>query len=397
MNDPKIYLAIDNCFALKRWTKPAEWMEIIKYLGLNYVEASTDNECDPLYTSSEYIDDWIKETKTYAHKMGINVITLYSGHGTYSTLGLAHDDLRISNKILNEWLKPLIKIASKLNAGVGFYCHAFSDTILQDRYKYIKAEENLYTKLSNLAEYAKENGVNNLSIEQMYSPHQIPWTIKGAKKLLKSVFKMSGCPFYITIDTGHQIGQKNFLYPSREKIMEYLSLARQGRKINGLWLGPKTAYDLFEKAVNAPIDQVNSLVENLENEMNQYPHLFAEEEDSDTYCWLEQLGCYSPIIHLQQNDGTCSSHYPFTDEYNKNGLVVGEKILNSLKISYDSDNNEKIRLPKVDVIYLTLEIFASTAAINIDILNQLKDSVKYWRKFIPSDGLPLSMLINKDK
>ena len=56
--NPKIYLAIDNCFASKRWTDPEKWMNVIKSLGLNYVEASADNECDPLYLGSEYMKRW---------------------------------------------------------------------------------------------------------------------------------------------------------------------------------------------------------------------------------------------------------------------------------------------------------------------------------------------------
>lgn len=55
MTDPKIYLAVDNCFASKRWTKPAEWMELLGRMGIACVEASADNECDPLYMDKEYI------------------------------------------------------------------------------------------------------------------------------------------------------------------------------------------------------------------------------------------------------------------------------------------------------------------------------------------------------
>lgn len=32
---PKLYLAIDNCFASKRWTEPAEWADVIRDLGLS--------------------------------------------------------------------------------------------------------------------------------------------------------------------------------------------------------------------------------------------------------------------------------------------------------------------------------------------------------------------------
>ena len=33
MEYPKIYLALDNCFALKRWVEPETWLPLIKDLG----------------------------------------------------------------------------------------------------------------------------------------------------------------------------------------------------------------------------------------------------------------------------------------------------------------------------------------------------------------------------
>lgn len=41
---PRIHLAVDNCFASKRWTKPAEWMQIAYDAGITCIEASADNE-----------------------------------------------------------------------------------------------------------------------------------------------------------------------------------------------------------------------------------------------------------------------------------------------------------------------------------------------------------------
>ena len=55
----RLFLAIDNCFASKRWCEPAEWMRVIRYLGIYCVEASADNEIDPLYSCRAFLDDWI--------------------------------------------------------------------------------------------------------------------------------------------------------------------------------------------------------------------------------------------------------------------------------------------------------------------------------------------------
>jgi hypothetical protein len=67
---PKIYLAIDNCFASKRWTNPGDWMSIIADTGVNYVEASADNEIDPIYSTEIYRRKWLDEGNLFHY--GIN-------------------------------------------------------------------------------------------------------------------------------------------------------------------------------------------------------------------------------------------------------------------------------------------------------------------------------------
>lgn len=391
MRIPKIFLAVDNCFASKRWTSPAEWMEVIKKADVYYVEASADNECDPLYTTTEYIENWVNEIKEYSHKTGVKVANLYSGHGTYATLGLAHTDKSIRDHILNNWIKRMLKTAISLEAGMGFFCHAFPDSVLQDSEKYCTAEEELYESLAELAASAGNYDKGCFGVEQMYTPHQIPWTITGAKKLLKKVYELSKKAFYITIDTGHQSGQRKFLRPGYGKIKELIRLYKNGDRINNLWLGPKAAYELFYKAVKGYLPDEDDVIHNIENEMEKYPWLFSKYEDGDPYVWLEKLGCYSPIIHLQQTAGNTSSHQPFTDEYNRNGIISGDRVLSALKASYEQKHGEDMP-PVCESIYLTLEIFSGTAEINEDIIYKLEESVKYWRNFIPEDGLTLDEL-----
>lgn len=394
MESPKIYLAVDNCFASKRWTKPSEWMEIVNDIGLCYVEASADNEVDPLYTTPEYLENWIKEVKEYSDRTDIRVANLYSGHGTYATLGLAHTDKRIRDHMLNEWLKKMLKTAINLEAGMGFFCHAFSDSVLQDPEMYWKAEEELYLALAELAASAGNYDLGCLGVEQMYTPNQIPWTILGAKKLIKRVYELGKIEFYITIDTGHQSAQRKFLRPSYEKIKELIRLYKNGDRVNNLWFGPKTAYDLFYKAVDAAVIDEDTIINNIEYEMDKDPYLFSNYEDGDPYLWLEKLGCYSPIIHLQQTPGNTSSHQPFTKEYNKNGIIHGDRVLKAIKASYEQIPEKGMPI-MCEKIYLTLEIFSGTAEINEDIIYKLKESVKYWRNFIPADGLSLDELVKR--
>lgn len=389
VNYPEIYLAIDNCFASKRWTSPSEWMTLSKDSGINYIEASADNECDPLYTCAEYLADWINQVKLAEAQTGVKVINLYSGHGSYATLGLAHPDPRIKKRMQKNWLGKMIDTAAKLDAGLGFFCHAFPQNILQEPALYYEAEADLIAKLAKLAFRAEERKVT-LGVEQMYSPHQIPWTIEGAEDLIEKVYKISGKNFYITIDTGHQTGQRKFRRPSYGEIKEALRTYKTKGIMENLWLGSAKAHEMFK---NISLDEDYGDLQKLMAEMDRLPYLFASYEDGDTYEWLERLGCFSPIIHLQQTDGQSSSHRPFTGKYNSSGTIDGKRILEAIALSYKRKHVNKPELCKK--IYLTLEIFSGTAELPYDIISNLKESVKYWRQFIPEDGITLDKLISR--
>lgn len=384
--NPKIYLAIDNCFASKRWTDPEEWMNVIKSLGLNYVEASADNECDPLYLGSEYMKRWSEKVLESSQKTGVIVKNLYSGHGTYATLGLAHTDPDIRKRFLEKWLYPMCDTAVATGAGLGFYCHAFADSVLQDPDFYELYKKTLYNDLGSLAKYAASNGCKYVSCEQMYSPHQIPWTVNGTYEFLKETKKASGeNHMYVTVDCGHQSGQRKFLRPTRSQIKNFLSDYKKDIRTTKLWFGSEAAYKLAENS-SKECD-----VDLIEAEMDKHPYMFADNIDGDTYEWLRKFACFSPIIHLQQTNGVKSSHLPFTPEHNESGIIKGDKVIDAIKQSFSQPKDDT--LPnEVNEIVLTLEIFSGTADINKDILYKIEQSVKYWREFIPQDGLSLDQL-----
>jgi hypothetical protein len=373
---PRIYLAIDNCFAYKRWTQPGEWCELTARLGIRYIEASQDNELDPLLMGAEYLADWIRAVRKAETASAVKVVNCYSGHGTYTTLGLVHTDRRVRRRLIDEWFKPILDTAAQLGAGFGFYVHAFSHETLQDGALYAEAAGALEEGLIELNRYAASAKCGDVGIEQMYSPHQYPWTIDQTRKLLRSITEKSGHPFYFTEDVGHH--QKKFLKPAGEDLDRICA----GAPVRGIWLGSDRAYALAEKGRRTE----------LEAELERTGHLFAEEKDGDCYAWLSELGCYSPIIHLQQTDGHRSAHLPFTEEQNRRGIIDGGKLLRALKASYDRP--EETAMPKrCEKIYLTLELFTGTAAIMRDSLADIGESAAYWRRWIPRDGMYLNELI----
>ncbi|MCC2683910.1 MAG: hypothetical protein K0R75_809 [Paenibacillaceae bacterium] len=392
VNDPNIYLAIDNCFASKRWTRPLEWAELIRDMGVFYIEASADNECDPLYFGPDYMADWVDEVRAACRKTGVKVANMYSGHGTYATLGLAHTDRRIRERFQEHWIKPMAAYAVQVGAGIGFFNHAFADSVLQNPPAYAELEQDLYARLSDIAVHCRSLGMEAPGVEQMYTPHQVPWTIAGSERLLTEVYRLGGAPMYLTLDTGHQSGQRKFQRLDEAAIRAAATQASRGDDPHAppsLWLGPQTAYRLFAEMAKAPAGQWGAYIERIEAEMDRHPHLFADYEDGDSYLWLERLGCYSPIIHLQQTNGSQSAHQPFTPAANANGIIFGAPVLETLAKSYAHPDREGMP-PKCKDTYLTLEIFSGTSELNVDIIQKLRDSVRYWRQFIPEDGMKLS-------
>jgi hypothetical protein len=339
---PRIYLALDNCFASKRWTAPLEWMQIARDCNINYIEASADNECDPLYTPPDALAAWRDAVLSATQATGVKVASLYSGHGTYATLGLAHPDERVRDHIQHRWLEPMIDLSRSLEAGLGFFCHAFSQATLADPAQYGAAVDDLTRRLGELAAYAQSVGLISLSVEQMYTPHQIPWTIDGAEAIMREAFRQTGAPLCITLDTGHQVGQQHFQKPS----------------------------------ANTP------------------SYMLAQPEDGDLYAWLRRLGGYSPIMHLQQTDGTESKHKPFTAANNAKGIVEPKRVLQALYEAYTSPAPEGLP-PHCESIYLTLELFSGTLDKPDHILSIIRESAAYWRQFIPQDGVRLDELVGE--
>jgi sugar phosphate isomerase/epimerase len=380
--DPQVFLTMDNSFATKRWTKPDEWARIIRDLGIRHIEASADTEADPFYCGFEYLSDWLQEVRIASAAHGVQVENFYTGYTTYRTLGLAHPDARVRSRVVNEWLKIMARIAVQIPAGLGFYIHAFSESLLQNPAAYAAATEVLYDTLAEVARFAGEQGPVPIIVEQMYAPHQTPWTIEGTFEYLREVSARGGYPAYVAMDTGHQTGPHRFLRPSREALER--GLAGQGPTP---YLGPDSAYALFESGEAAA---------RIEADMDRYPHLFARPEDCDLYRWLERLGCYAPILHLQQSNGRSSSHLPFTPAHNETGVVHPRKILQAIARSYQGQAGPGLP-PRCSRLFLTFEIFPRTADRPRDILPALAESVRYWRRWIPEDGLALSALLSMEE
>ena len=93
-------------------------------------------------------------------------------------------------------------------------------------------------------------------------------------------------------------------------------------------------------------------------------------EQRDYKSWLEKFAEDSPIIHLQQTVMNSSNHSPFTEEFNKTGVIKAEEVLEIL-------NRHNVS-PE-----LVLELgFREKHEVEPTVINGLVESVNYWKQKI---------------
>ena len=93
--------------------------------------------------------------------------------------------------------------------------------------------------------------------------------------------------------------------------------------------------------------------------------------DSDPYAWLEEFGKISPVVHIKQSMADKGGHWPFTAEYNEQGRILPQKVLESLERSGADD------------VVLLLEIsHRERYPAEGRVISDLRESVEYWRQYV---------------
>ena len=91
---------------------------------------------------------------------------------------------------------------------------------------------------------------------------------------------------------------------------------------------------------------------------------------SDDYlAWFAIPWPHLPIVHLQQTDNTGDHHWPFTRDYNAQGMVKAEKIIEAIQPWLMSGD-----------VYLFLEPIHPFEAEDSMVLDELRESVEYWQR-----------------
>jgi len=198
-----VRLGINNCFAVKRWSEPQAWANIVgRELEVGIVQFSYDL-LDPM-TREPLLSFVAEEILEACKRNDVIIDTTFTGLIGYSLNLLMHPNLGMRLEAL-KWYEQAVIVVSKLKArGTGGHVASMSveDFGHENRRSYL--ESFLVESLKYLASIAGREGQRFLLWEPMPLSREQPTTIARAKELLAKVNEDAKLQVKFCIDVGHQ-------------------------------------------------------------------------------------------------------------------------------------------------------------------------------------------------
>ncbi|RLE62042.1 MAG: hypothetical protein DRN53_04710 [Thermoprotei archaeon] len=217
-------LGVNNCFAVKRWPEPRAWTEIVATkLDVKYVQFSFDlldpRSKDPALTSM------ITEIRDTIRDYGIVIHSTFTGLAAYSFNLLMHPNPLMRYDAL-DWYISAIRATKEMGVeSTGGHLAAMSWEYFIDDTKRKYITEILLENIRLLSHAARSYGLKSILWEPMPVVREPPYTINGAKILLRRANEKAGVPVKLCIDLGHSCAWK---YESKRDLDPYAWLEELG-------------------------------------------------------------------------------------------------------------------------------------------------------------------------
>lgn len=200
-SSPQITLGINNCFAVKRWSRPEQWARIVSdELGLSDVQFSMD--LLPPSASTVTAATHADEVRAVAEAHGIRVRSVFTGLAAYgSNLLLA--DAPSERDAAEQWYRRMIDVTARIGAeGLGGHIGAFTVESFRDAARRDGLGSELIDRLRRLADHASDAGLEYLMFENLALPrepgHSIPECLE-----LEAALTGTAVPWRLCLDLGH--------------------------------------------------------------------------------------------------------------------------------------------------------------------------------------------------
>jgi hypothetical protein len=101
--------------------------------------------------------------------------------------------------------------------------------------------------------------------------------------------------------------------------------------------------------------------------------------DTDPYAWARAFPTRSPIIHIKQSSMNKGGHWPFTAEYNRDGRITPERLLEAVRRGGGVDNEICLELS-----------FREREPTDRRVVEMMRESVDYWAPYVDAGRGDLS-------
>jgi sugar phosphate isomerase/epimerase len=325
-----IDIGINGAFLTRRWEEPENWMRLTRDVGYPYHEFCAD-ALDPFFSgNTAYQLETAERTQQAAEKYGVAISDVYTGMATHRFHGLSHADPRVRAR-MRDWIVCCMDIALAMGTDrIGGHWDALSAEVLGDPAEVERVMARTASQFRDLAQVAADKGIKALYNEQMYIPSETPWTLEQAYRFLAAVNReRTGVPITLTVDVGHQAG------------MHY-----------GLG-GADLSYEE----------------------------------------WLRHFAPVSEVIHLQQTTPEASAHWPFTPEYNARGHVDVQSVVEAIEEGHRRFGSSPLAeyMAPAERNILIVEVIPGSTTTEERLLEDLSQTARYLRQFVPEGGLTFSI------
>jgi sugar phosphate isomerase/epimerase len=197
----RLHLGINNCFAVKRWPEPEQWLSIVKNdLGLDCCQFSLDL-VDPLLDQVA-LSAYATDVRKLAEQFNVLIHSTFTGLAAYSWSQLLHPQEAMRNAAMR-WYEQAISFTAQLGAwGTGGHIGAFSVQDAADPTRRDALTMELYDRLNLLARSAAKAGLQFFMFENMAVAREFGHSIEEAMALA-AFSAENGVPFVLCLDVGH--------------------------------------------------------------------------------------------------------------------------------------------------------------------------------------------------
>ncbi len=194
----KLTLAINNCFAVKRWPRPDEWAQIVTHdLGLRTMQHSLD-----LSDLDSALETGAEEVSRACAKAGLTIHSVFTGLIAYSTNLLLAPERAERDRAVGYWSRA-IRFASMVGAGAfGGHVGSLSRSDADDPIRREALWRELQEHLGQLSGLARRCALDALLVENMACNRE-PCTMPEVSSLMSGADR-DHAAVALCLDIGHQ-------------------------------------------------------------------------------------------------------------------------------------------------------------------------------------------------